>query len=63
MDAIDAANELAEKEREATIQRDLAARKGPEFTGKCLNCESPVEKPRRWCDSECRDEWQEVVGE
>lgn len=28
------------------------------FTGFCLNCDEPVQHPRRWCDAECRDDWE-----
>ncbi len=42
--------------------RDLAlsqrAPEGPRATGKCLHCDEPVPVGRRWCDQECRDDWQ-----
>lgn len=31
---------------------------GPVATGCCLNCGQPVESPRRWCDADCRDQWE-----
>jgi len=31
---------------------------GPRGTGLCLSCGEPVESPRRWCDAECRDQWE-----
>lgn len=30
---------------------------GPEPTGYCLNCETPLENGRRWCDKECMEDW------
>lgn len=27
-------------------------------TGFCLYCDEPIEPPRRWCNADCRDEWQ-----
>ena len=27
--------------------------------GKCLNCDLPLTDGRRWCSSDCRDEWQD----
>ena len=27
-------------------------------TGRCLWCGEPVADGRRWCDAECRDEWE-----
>lgn len=35
---------------------------GPVATGQCLNCEKPLADGARWCDSECRDEWQEFAA-
>ena len=31
-------------------------------TGFCLHCDEPVESPRRWCDAECRDNWEKENG-
>ncbi|GAB4173788.1 MAG: hypothetical protein Fur0039_15370 [Rhodocyclaceae bacterium] len=31
---------------------------GPLPTGFCLNCGAPIEEGRRWCDADCRDDWQ-----
>lgn len=27
-------------------------------TGFCLNCETPVRPGVRWCDAECREDWE-----
>ncbi|MCX7083934.1 MAG: hypothetical protein NTY69_00145 [Methylococcales bacterium] len=27
-------------------------------TGLCLFCDEPVDPGRRWCDAQCRDDWQ-----
>jgi len=27
-------------------------------TGRCLWCNEPLADGRRWCDAECRDEWE-----
>jgi hypothetical protein len=27
-------------------------------TGFCLFCDDPVDPGRRWCDAQCRDDWQ-----
>ncbi len=34
----------------------------PVATGKCLFCEENVERPKRWCDSDCRDDWQRLTN-
>ena len=28
-----------------------------EPVGKCLNCGVPLQKNRRWCDTDCRHDW------
>jgi hypothetical protein len=30
----------------------------PEATGECLFCGQPVVDGRRWCDVECRNDWE-----
>jgi len=55
----DKASDLAEQRRQESIEAHRnRAESGPKATGYCLNCEAPVEKPRRWCDVECRDDWE-----
>ena len=40
----------------------IAARKpeGPQATGACLSCEEPLAAPRRWCDADCRDDFEKL---
>lgn len=57
-DIIDRANDLVELERQLELQRAKVAPKTPSATGRCLNCDAAVAAPRRWCDSDCRDQWQ-----
>lgn len=26
--------------------------------GKCLNCQTELAPPLRWCNGDCRDDWQ-----
>ena len=28
-------------------------------TGNCLWCDAPVDKGRRWCSADCRDDWEQ----
>lgn len=37
-----------------------ARSKGQEHapTGECLWCAEPLDDDRRWCDADCRDDWQ-----
>jgi hypothetical protein len=30
----------------------------PSATGNCLNCDEPLAPKTRWCDTDCRDDWQ-----
>jgi hypothetical protein len=55
-DEIDQAKVIEEQ----FINHALAQRRaaGPEECGECLNCGKEIQEGR-WCDTECRDEWQE----
>jgi hypothetical protein len=33
-----------------------------EVTGECLNCYAPVGFGRRWCDADCRGDWEKRRG-
>lgn len=36
-------------------------RRGPKGTpgvGVCLNCSAMLDDDRRWCDNDCRDDWE-----
>lgn len=52
----------ADKHIEYVLREALSKSKMPEpskvHTGYCWFCESPLEAPKRWCDAECRDNWQ-----
>lgn len=52
----------AQNEVERSLGEALRARKvvGPVATGRCLYCDEIVDDEQRWCDSQCRDEWQEL---
>lgn len=45
----------------SSMQAEISNR-GPEaeVTGYCLSCGpgTPVEHPKRWCDSACREDWK-----
>lgn len=48
------------------LDRDLALKMrrptGPASCGYCLNCELPLLGGARWCDDDCRDDWQARLG-
>jgi len=45
------------------LHRDVAIRKrketGPKAIGVCYYCGEPLESGLRWCDIDCRDDWEE----
>lgn len=55
-DIIDMASEVEEIERRAALSRRQP--EGPAATGECHNCGEPMPDGRRWCDADCRDDWQ-----
>jgi hypothetical protein len=58
MDIIDRANEIVDITVNAKISLSHAAPPEVEPAGVCLNCSAPVPDGQRWCDGDCRDDWQ-----
>jgi RNA polymerase-binding transcription factor DksA len=63
MDDIDRASEREQELTREALSKRMA--EGPKATGYCLQCGQPfvvrhyeVESGRRWCDSQCRDDWE-----
>jgi len=56
MDEADITAERLEREMELIIKRRAAAGPGP--TGHCLWCGAALRAPLRWCDADCRDDWE-----
>lgn len=58
-DQIDEAAATAELFLAAELAaRARAAKAGPVFTGRCLNCDADhMTDGQRWCDQDCRDDW------
>ena len=56
--------DITEKNREYLERSNLhkSKRFTPEttYTGQCWYCGEKVEAPRRWCNVNCRDDWQTV---
>lgn len=55
-DEADIAAEHLERAMGLILRRRAEA--GPEPTGRCLWCGAPLRRPLRWCDAECRDDWE-----
>lgn len=58
-DASDLATAHEELLRESALQLRKAS--APEPCGACLNCGEPLEPGLRWCDTDCRDDWEAVL--
>lgn len=59
-DEADIANDTAERWLLKAIA-DSRRPDGPMAIGRCLSCGAKFtdeDKTRRWCDADCRDEWQ-----
>lgn len=59
MDEIDRDAEFEEKILAKRIEAAATVKPEAEAHGKCLNCGTRLRsKTRRWCDEDCRDDWQ-----
>ncbi len=56
-DDLDRATAWEELHRETAL-RNRARPPAVQATGLCLNCDTPLAAGRRWCDADCRDDWQ-----
>lgn len=54
----------AREEMDRALALKVRAPEGPVATGCCLACGVALEGGRRWCDADCRDDWQlaQAVG-
>ena len=59
MDVIDQGCERAERDLGLALQ--VRKPEGPSATGICLFCGEPVGGGVRWCDAECRDDWERAL--
>lgn len=52
--------DLADERIELDLAFALAERRpsGPPAVGWCWNCGEPLHNGARWCDAECRDDWE-----
>ena len=59
VDEVDRANEQIEKGIEDTLKNiDTTIPKN--MTGKCLSCGQSVDDERRWCNADCRDNYEKI---
>jgi hypothetical protein len=55
-DIIDEANQREEELRAKALAKRKPA--GPPPCGACYNCDEPLAPGLRWCDTECRADWE-----
>ncbi len=59
-DEIDVANENTAIQTDIAIQNIRNSIKPIIYAGYCLTCGEDVPAPRRWCDAECRDNYDKL---
>lgn len=58
MDTLDHLQDQAEIIEQQQIQAVRADVKPSNATGCCWYCGKPTDSKRRWCDADCRDDWE-----
>lgn len=59
MDELDRARHYQDKMNEAALSQ-RKPEPGLAYMGECHNCGEAVEEPKRFCDSDCSREWEEL---
>lgn len=59
-DEIDRAAEQEQVLRDSAIYTARQVRNIIFSTGKCLHCDAKVDDTHRWCNSDCRDDWEKI---
>lgn len=60
MDDVERGQEKEQALREAALERRRPT--APPACGVCLYCNEPVPGVRRWCNEDCRDDWEREQG-
>ncbi|HWO99754.1 MAG TPA: hypothetical protein VNL74_03920 [Methylococcus sp.] len=60
MDLADRAQQVEEWDREIRVANLRANPPEAEPVGVCLYCGATLPEGRRWCDADCRDDWERV---
>jgi hypothetical protein len=58
MDEADRTEENAVLYSQTALYKSRRVEPDVTATGECLFCGEPVEQKRRWCDAQCRDDWE-----
>lgn len=57
-DIVDIANDFGQISLDNAISHIQNLPVAAVAAGVCLECEKPVSSELRWCDTDCRDDWQ-----
>ncbi|WP_396190086.1 DUF2116 family Zn-ribbon domain-containing protein [Flavobacterium sp.] len=57
-DAIDKACEREQMDRDLAIASARKNNGTAKATGHCLSCNAALDQGKRWCDTECREDWE-----
>jgi hypothetical protein len=60
-DIVDKANDFIEEQINKTILKCKTAVPLHAARGVCLNCDQPLPLQRRWCNANCRDEYELTI--
>jgi hypothetical protein len=59
-DIIDIANDAADLFLADSLTHRTKPAEIPKGIGVCLECRQDLDTDRRWCDADCRNEWERV---
>lgn len=59
MDEFELASQHEELRRTLAINTRRPA--GPAATGYCLCCDEPLPPGQRWCNADCREDWERIT--
>jgi len=63
MDDLDKLNDQTEYLQRANLYKSRRSEADADAIGECLFCGESVEEGRRWCNAQCRNDWEiEVDG-
>lgn len=58
MDELDKAEAQQEELLRRAIDYARRCKVDRPYTGECYNCQEPLDQPHRYCDADCRDDYE-----